>query len=239
LLEECVAWFLLQDYEGPKELLILNDCKEQILECDAPGVRVINTAERSPTLGDKYNLMNDLATGEIVLPWEDDDVSLPNRIRQCVENLGECEYYNPQHTWYEQNGQLFKTHQHGVCHNASAYRRGKINYPSVNGSQDAGADFQAKCLLKCSSIVLDRPHQWDYVYRFGVSNYHLSGFADMDKAYLNQSPTPGRFCIVPRVYRDYVAETSQLLCGGCSLREPCCCRKFGPTLSTTFVEVIQ
>lgn len=65
LLEEAVESFLRQDYEQ-KELLILNDCPEQVLVCDAPGVRVVNFPSRFPSLGEKRNAGVRLARGTLI-----------------------------------------------------------------------------------------------------------------------------------------------------------------------------
>jgi glycosyltransferase involved in cell wall biosynthesis len=51
LLEEAIESFLRQDYAN-KELIVLNDCPGQELLCDAPGVRVVNAAERFPSISD-------------------------------------------------------------------------------------------------------------------------------------------------------------------------------------------
>src|SRR5687768_12090587 len=77
LLEEAVYWFTRQEYDGPKELIILNDCAEQRLVCHAPNVHVCNYPQRIASLGLKYNALIEIARGSIILPWEDDDISLP------------------------------------------------------------------------------------------------------------------------------------------------------------------
>lgn len=212
LLDECVYWFTRQDYAGPSELLIVNDCSEQILVCDVPGVRVINLPFRISTLGAKYNYMLVEARGSVILPWEDDDIALPHRIRQCVENLGAFDYYNPQQSWYEASGQLHSNHTHGVCHNASAFRK-CMAYAGRTGDQDMVADMWAKTNLKVSPITLTRPEQWDYIYRWGVSDYHLSGFKSPDEAYrAKRDIKPGRYVIEPVMRTDYIKAVRDKLC---------------------------
>ncbi len=222
LLEECVYWFTRQDY-AKRELVILNDCSSQRLICDVDRVRVVNLPKRFATLGDKYNALLALCRGEVILPWEDDDISLPHRISQCVRHLGLSDYYNPRGQWYEDAGKLHTDHNQGVCHNASAYRRGTVVYESVTGSQDAQADFYARTHLNCSPVTLTRPADWDYVYRWGVSDCHLSGFGNMDDAYAKQAAIGGTYIIVPRMYKDYQAETKRLLCGKSDCSGACSC----------------
>ena len=92
LLEEAVASFLRQTYPN-KELIVLNDCPGQELVCQAPDVRVVNRADRFPTLGDKYNAAVSLARGDLIAPWEDDDISLPWRLALSVDRLGDADYF--------------------------------------------------------------------------------------------------------------------------------------------------
>jgi len=209
LLDELVYWFTRQDYPADRrELLILNDAPGQELTCPVPGVRVVNAPARYPTLGDKLNALSDLAAGEVILPQDDDDVPLPHRARQAVERLGGADYWNPQASWYEDAAGLHADHAHGVCHNAGAFRAGKLRYPPVSGSQDAAADAWAKAHLRVSPAVLSAPAEWSYVYRWGVSDVHLSGFRDPEAAYSSvPAPVPGRYRITPRMGRDYVLLT--------------------------------
>src|SRR3954466_8935457 len=79
LLQESVYWFTRQTYKGPKELLIVNDCPVQKLFCTVPGVTVVNVPIKFPTLAEKYDYMVSLAKDGIIMPWEDDDISLPGR----------------------------------------------------------------------------------------------------------------------------------------------------------------
>src|SRR5215211_75266 len=99
LLEEAIESFLRQTYPN-KELIVLNDCPEQELVCLAPGVRVVNLPERFPSLGDKRNAGVELARGELIAPWDDDDISLPWRLSHSVERLGDADYYNPRSWWH-------------------------------------------------------------------------------------------------------------------------------------------
>ena len=50
LLEEAVHSFLIQEYNGPKELIIVNDYPLQTLIFNHPEVKVINTDTTFPTI---------------------------------------------------------------------------------------------------------------------------------------------------------------------------------------------
>lgn len=227
LLNTVIYSFMQQITSVSCELLIYNDHPLQTLyfpeSANLPGrrVRIVNVKERFPTLGAKYNAMVEEARGLIILPWEDDDYSLTHRIDQAVGKLGGLYpipsdprfklYFNPQKTWYQAEGALHMDHAHGVCHNASAFRKsawrlikmsgfsspnGRKGYPESTGDQDALFDRELKDL--CGMYKQDHhsllapplfePHEWSYVYRWGVSQLHLSGNPDMVAAYAN-NPT--------------------------------------------------
>ena len=86
LLEEAIQSFLVQDYAGEKELIIVNDEKEQKLVFDHPQVKIINLNERAPALSDKYNYAVSLTTGDMIVPWDDDDIYLPHRLTTIANN---------------------------------------------------------------------------------------------------------------------------------------------------------
>lgn len=158
------------------ELVILNDTPGQKLVCNAPGVRVCNEPYRYRTLGEKYTWLVELARGDLVLPWEDDDLSLAGRIKQAVE--ASRPYFNPGWTWYEERGKPPRP-AGGVCHNASAYTYEAYlavggSYASLCGGQDADMDRRLREKFGCNDPVKES----HYVYRWGVQPNHLSGVAD-------------------------------------------------------------
>lgn len=183
LLEEAIESFLRQDWPH-KELIVLNDASQQQLVCDAPGVRMLNQSWRFDTLGAKYNAAIEYSNGELICPWEDDDISLPWRITKSVEALGACEYFNPYSEWFLDGRGLHDGG--GVCHHASIFRRTAWErvggYPLISGPQDTGmnAALHRDCITATSSPP-SKPERW-YIYRWGVSPVHLSG-----------NPQPGTF----------------------------------------------
>lgn len=77
ILNEAVKSFLMQDYLGPLELLILNDNPYVKIKCDYPGVRVINLLNSFDSLGEKFNALIEEAKYDILVQWDDDDIQLP------------------------------------------------------------------------------------------------------------------------------------------------------------------
>jgi hypothetical protein len=222
LLEEAIESFLRQDYPN-KELIVLNDCPDQELVCDAPGVRVVNAPELFPTLGGKHNAAIRLSRGELIAPWDDDDISLPWRLSLSVERLGDADYFNPRRYWFLDGAGLHGDRSTGVGHNASLFTRAAFEavggYPAISGGQDQALD---QALLAGTTRVVDPlrghpalpQHEWYYVYRWGVSPVHVSSRMPHDAFYreIGTRPVqPGRFRLTPHWRRDYQAETRALL----------------------------
>jgi glycosyltransferase involved in cell wall biosynthesis len=86
-LEEAIESFIRQDYEGEKELIVLNDYTGHFLICDHPDVLVFNAPARITPLGQKFNETVALCTGDILFPWEDDDIYLPNKISYTIDHM--------------------------------------------------------------------------------------------------------------------------------------------------------
>jgi cellulose synthase/poly-beta-1,6-N-acetylglucosamine synthase-like glycosyltransferase len=222
LLEEAIESFLRQDYPN-KELIVLNDCPGQELVCDAPGVRVVNAPERFATLGEKYNAAVDLAHGDLLAPWEDDDISLPWRLSLSVERLGDADYFNPQRYWFLDDAGLHFDHDMGYGHNLSLFTRRAFEavggYPAISGAQDAVMDGALRSKVGCVQGVghgqeeLSR-REWYYIYRWGVQPVHFSASAAPENLYEEVGMRPvqsGSFRLHPHWHVDYEAAVLALM----------------------------
>lgn len=221
LVEEAIASFLRQTYPR-KELVVINDCPAQELVCDAPGVRVINVPERYPTLGHKHNAAVRFAKGDLIAPWDDDDISLPWRLERSVELLGAADLLNPRRYWFLDGNGLHRDHETGVGHITSIFTRDAWEavggYPTISLGVDAEMDRR---LREWRDRAIDPmlgdppllPEEWFYVYRWGVSPQHLSANGDPALyAEIGALPTvPGRFVLRPHWREDYVARTRSAL----------------------------
>jgi glycosyltransferase involved in cell wall biosynthesis len=84
---QSIAYFLRQDYER-RELIVLDDGEDRVADlmpADAR-VRYVPLDERL-VLGEKRNRACELAGGEIVVHWDDDDWHAPNRLSYQVAEL--------------------------------------------------------------------------------------------------------------------------------------------------------
>jgi glycosyltransferase involved in cell wall biosynthesis len=218
LLEEAIESFLRQDYPD-RELIVLNDCPGQELVCEAPDVVVINVPRRFRSLGEKCNAAVALASGELIAPWDDDDVSLPWRLSRSLDLLGGGDYLNPHGYWFFDGGGLHLDHPIGYSHNCSIFTRRAFDlvggYSHRSGGQDVDLDtWFASDARIASAPALVGPADWWYVYRWGVSPVHLSARAQHDAWYADVGTLdvrPGRYELRPRWQVDWVAEVHRAL----------------------------
>lgn len=236
LLEESIESFLLQDYPADRrELIVLNDHPDQqlLLKWDRaqpwPNVRIARSLRRFDSLGEKYNQLCKLANGELLMPWEDDDISLPKRISQAVAKLKaqEAAYWKPPQVLFLQDGQAIRwQHGVGVRHHAGIFTKEAWQrvggYPKISGAQDAVFDqlLQANCNYQEETPAYQPgsmpPGEWQYIYRFGVSPVHLSGVSDHEEFYrrVGTMPVPGGiFDLTPHWRRDYAALAAEATAG--------------------------
>jgi len=84
---QTVAQFLRQDYFDC-ELLVLDDGAQSVEDLipDDPRVRYVREARKSP-IGVKRNRACELARGDVIVHWDDDDWNAPWRVRYQVEQL--------------------------------------------------------------------------------------------------------------------------------------------------------
>lgn len=211
LVEEAVESFLRQDYPH-RELIVLNDCPGQVLRLDHPLVVVINVGRHFRTLGEKLNAAVGLSEGELIAPWDDDDISLPWRLSYSIEMLGEVDYYNPSRYWFIDHNGLHGDHAMGLAHGCSMFTRRAFDlvggYPHTSGTQDLEMDNRLRAHRQ---VAVAKPPElgradWYYIYRWGVSPVHLSGRMPHGPWYdqIGRHPvTEGTFDLRPHWRDDY------------------------------------
>lgn len=91
-LEDAIYSFLQQSYSN-KEMIIINDLQDQKLIFAHPQIKIFNLPERIPSLGEKKNLAANLASGDIIIPLDDDDILLPHYLETCFNFIGEYNYW--------------------------------------------------------------------------------------------------------------------------------------------------
>ncbi|NBQ16719.1 glycosyltransferase family 2 protein [bacterium] len=101
-LEEAIYSFLKQDYDGEKELVILNDLEDQTLFFDHPEIKIINSKQRIMPLGKKLNECISHCSGEYIFVWDDDDIFFPWKISFTIKNLNNDGIFHTNQGFYEE-----------------------------------------------------------------------------------------------------------------------------------------
>ena len=207
LLEEAVESFLRQDY-AHKELLILNDCAQQEIVCDSPGVTVINMPRRLSSIGEKRNFLASIAAGQVLFPWDDDDISLPHRISASIARLGATyDYHQPKHYWLLDANGLHSDHPMSVGHNCSAFSSALFHrvggYPHRSLGEDAEMDRYLQYRGNAVADVWLPIEDWFYIYRWDVTQHTSSMGEDGYDRLGKVDVTPGRFVLNPHWDQPY------------------------------------
>jgi glycosyltransferase involved in cell wall biosynthesis len=228
VLEEAVESFLRQDYQN-KELIILNDMPEQEIIFNHPQVKVFNLKERFKTLGDKRNKSVELASGDILTSWDDDDISLPWRVSQIAkafEDNSEIGFFKPQMAWCYYGNELKKPHTN-MFFMMAAYTRQVYNevggYQSINVGDDTNFFSRVmKHLGPKAKIVSFPENEYAFIYGWrGNSVVHLSalgrgldnGASNLEKAekMIKAKPVEPVVELKPHWNEDYLQKTREIL----------------------------
>jgi hypothetical protein len=112
LLNEALGSFLLQTPREGYEyrMLVLNDCPEQRLTCSVPGVEVVNLKDMYRDVSEKFNAGVRMCPPSWVAWWEDDDISLPDRLTYSLAftEKTECAVYKQGRAWFWEDGRITK-----------------------------------------------------------------------------------------------------------------------------------
>ena len=213
MLDESVHSFLIQDYPGEKELIILNDYDELELSGDFPNVTIFNEKERYPTIGAKQNEGIRRASGEVILVWDDDDIHLPHRISWIVQHLKGYSYYKPDKLFmYQASGFSIHSFNAQTAHAIGGYTKSLWEETGGYGEIDSGYDriFENR-VTNAGKHYFRHIQEKDiyYIYRwFANSGYHTSAFGygkgtEESKAFVKQQGIKGVYEISPQWYCDY------------------------------------
>lgn len=201
-LGEAVAMFLAQDYPE-KELVILNDCEGQQFACSSPGVRVINVASRYRSLGDKRNACIELARGNIIAVWDDDDINLPWRLTHSCDEMRRLqrEIYLPDSYFTYRGAETLgesRAAEGGAYHGMAIFTRELWEkaggYPSKGVGEDAEFFRKVKAVTGLQDLtVAIAPTRRFYVLRATSLYQHMSmagGVREPDTSPLDRIITP-------------------------------------------------
>lgn len=209
-LEESVQSFLKQDYPN-KQLVILIDSPDQVIECSHPQVKVINSPTRYSKLSDKLNAAIRASDGELICRLDDDDIMLPNRISSQVEAVKDLDYWTPGCIFAMTDTTLEWQKQRGYGHVQGIFRRAAFDalggYPDGHGEEDAKLHALLHGHAKCH---MGPPSEPTYIYRWQSTVEHISGHgANMPTAFAANATKgqPGTYKLKPHWNREYTCLT--------------------------------
>ena len=180
-LEESLHSFLLQNYPGEKELVIVNDYPLQKLVFDHPDVRIYNLDETFKTIGEKENYAIERCSGELIAVWDDDDVALSNHLSNIAK------FWRPDaNILHWENGVFYNepniTSIMGLGNSGIVYSKKAWEAIGKSPIENAGGDMTLVVALQKLSregLVLASPtnEECSWFYIWGGRGYHQSGQA--------------------------------------------------------------
>lgn len=220
LVNEAVGSFLAQNYMR-SELIILNDCPGQTLEISHPRIRVINSPERFATLGEKLNFAITEAQGEYVCRFDDDDISLPWRLRFSLNMLRrrQTASWQSAEIWFMSGSRLsLSATTLYPAPSKALWTRAVLDavrgFTEMNSGQDMDLEDKMQklgFLVPRESVPAERIY---YLYRWTSQSYHLSISGSDGYSVLGAMPAPlGNFKICPADIQPYVKRTRQMANG--------------------------
>jgi len=180
-LKEAITFFLDQDYPN-KEMIILNN-HEVPLIVDLPNIKVFNFPGHK-TLGECRNTLVDLAFGDLVRTWDDDDIYLPWSIRQGVEGfLLAKEKGLTINAWKPVKSWSYRVDKNKIEPSGNAYEATwlveakfarEVKYRKGGGDEHK---LLATALQETNSMIRGtvKPSEYSYAYRWGSSLCRISG----------------------------------------------------------------
>ena len=224
LIEEALHSFLLQDYDN-RELIICNDTPNQKLiyedDIDQDKVIIQNLDTRFDTLSDKIKFMIESSDADLFCRWDDDDISLPHRLSYSLYNLGNKLEWRAENYYYCPGDKTLHTSGVGNTHCMSLWRREVLEviggYPEkASGWEDQQFNIQLANSGVNTSGDLVPIDQIFYLYRWGVSDRHLSGAGGGNEGLQNhwdrigeQDISQGEFYLQPHWAEDYVLRAKE------------------------------
>ena len=216
LLEEAIESFKRQRWDGPKELVVVNDHPDQELSCTDDEIVIVNLKRRFRTLGEKRNFSAAIAKYEYLLTWDDDDIHLPWRIEETMKALPQEQFYMCPQAWLSVGGKLAGDPRRadGVYHCGAAYSKYLFKevcgYACMNGGEDL--DFEDRIRLnprirkywKFTTLPLACLY---LIYRREHGHYHTSGCWSLGE--INPEVYRGKYRLRPHWKKDYCGQVKR------------------------------
>lgn len=178
LLEEALYSFLNQEYDGERELVIVNDYPEQTLYFDHPDVKIFNLQKTFETIGAKENFAVENCKYNTIAVWDDDDIALPNHL----ENINK--YFPGYDLLHWHNGAAVNYKKidalHGLGNSGIVYTKEIWEKSGKHLLENAGYDMSFVMKItgdyRCKVINANPPDaEVSWMYLWAGRSYHMSG----------------------------------------------------------------
>ena len=190
-LKHAIECFLRQQYDGERELIVLNTFNRQKFIGKFPNVLIINLDNRPKSLGEARNMAVQLATGEIVVTFDDDDLYAANHLT----NFG-SQFTDPKVQWvwlsrqfYAENGRILKIDSGQMP--CFAFRKSLWEQAGKYQALTVGEDrnFIGRVTSSAHGVKVDvKESEISFIYCWGNGAYHTSGLGD-DRAGIQPAHT--------------------------------------------------
>lgn len=176
-IEESIYSFLMQDYNGESELVIINDYPLQKLHFNHPKVRIINLNKTFDTIGEKENYAVSLCRYDTIAVWDDDDMALPNHLQNINKYMQNHDllHWNKGIALVANNiTALGNLGNSGIVYTKQAWEKvGK--HPLENAGYDM--TFVQKIEGHGGKVahVIPPDEEVSWLYSWGGGSYHMSG----------------------------------------------------------------
>ena len=184
LLEEAIQSFLEQDFEGPSELVIINDSGIKYVY-NNDKVRIINVEKRFSSIGEKLSFGFSKCKYEYIYRLDDDDLLAPwalSYVARDIINHPNYEIYRSDGHYFFQDNQFIKIS--GSVNNGNVYTKGylsRIEIPKCSFGEDYEMTFNNN-----AKIYESNHPQKTMIYRWGMNTYHISGMGAIANEAINE-----------------------------------------------------
>ncbi len=187
LLIESLYSYLMQDYDGESEFLIINDAPFQKYHFSHKNVRIINLDKTFEKWGAKEDFGISQCKYETIIQWDDDDIAvsinhLHNVNKYFIEGSALLHWHNAVLMMGDSIAALGPTGNSGIVFSKDAWRT-VGGYPHENCGADMLFSDRIKHTHHLPTVLSEPPNEEvSWAYRWGQDNYNCSGLgADWDR----------------------------------------------------------
>lgn len=181
ILEEAIESFLCQNFDGEREMLIINDSSTVEYVFEHPNVRIINVKNRFKSIWEKLKFGIDQAKYDYIYRLDDDDLLTPWALKNSWEDITN----NSDHEVYRSNGHYLFVHNKFIkvtdnINNGNIYTKKYIEkiiplMTNISFGEDAKMTFDFN-----ANIYTSTREEKTMIYRWGMETYHISGMGTTD-----------------------------------------------------------